>query len=79
MAKITCPNNQFIGLVEDATGKPLAINGFWAISPANSAAAGSYGSAGAPASELYFTAGPDHETGGLFGYLKPVSHRTDRG
>jgi uncharacterized protein (TIGR03118 family) len=64
---------KFIGLVEDATGKPLAINGLWAISPANSAAAGSYDPAGAPASELYFTAGPDHGTGGLFGYLKPVA------
>jgi uncharacterized protein (TIGR03118 family) len=64
---------KFIGLVEDATGKPLAINGLWAITPANSAAAGSYDPAGAPASELYFTAGPDHGTGGLFGYLKPVS------
>ena len=64
---------KFIGLVQDATGKPLAINGLWALSPANSAAAGSYDSAAAPASELYFTAGPDHGTGGLFGYLKPVA------
>jgi uncharacterized protein (TIGR03118 family) len=64
---------KFIGLVQDATGKPLAINGLWAISPGNSAAAGSYDPAGAPASELYFTAGPDHGTGGLFGYLKPVA------
>jgi uncharacterized protein (TIGR03118 family) len=64
---------KFIGLVEDATGKPLAINGLWAISPANSASAGSYDPAGLPASELYFTAGPDRGTGGLFGYLKPVS------
>ena len=64
---------KFIGLVEDATGKPLAINGLWALSPANSAVAGSYDPAGSPASELYFTAGPDRGTGGLFGYLKPVS------
>ena len=64
---------KFIGLVEDATGKPVAINGLWAISPANSAAAGSYDPAGAPASELYFTAGPDHGSGGLFGYLNPVA------
>src|SRR5246500_3450463 len=63
---------KFLGLIQDAAGKPLAINGLWALSPANSAAAGSYDSAGAPASELYFTAGPDHGTGGLFGYLKPV-------
>jgi uncharacterized protein (TIGR03118 family) len=63
----------FIGLVEDASGNPLAINGLWAISPANSASAGSYDPAGSPASELYFTAGTDRGTGGLFGYLKPVS------
>ncbi|HEY0161484.1 MAG TPA: TIGR03118 family protein [Edaphobacter sp.] len=64
---------KFDGLLQDASGKPLAINGIWAISPANSAAAGSYDTTGAPAGELYFTAGPDHGTGGLFGYLKPVS------
>jgi uncharacterized protein (TIGR03118 family) len=64
---------KFIGLVEDATGKPLAINGLWAISPGNSAVAGSYDPAASPASELYFTAGPDRGTGGLLGYLKPVS------
>lgn len=64
---------KFIGLLQDAAGTPLAINGLWAISPGNSAAAGSYDPAGSPASELYFTAGPDHGTGGLFGYLKPVS------
>jgi uncharacterized protein (TIGR03118 family) len=64
---------KFIGLVQDSTGKPLAINGLWALSPANSAAAGSYDPAGAPASKLYFTAGPDQGAGGLFGYLKPVA------
>jgi uncharacterized protein (TIGR03118 family) len=63
----------FMGLVQDATGKPLSINGIWALSPGNSAAVGSYDPAGSPASELYFTAGTDHGTGGLFGYLKPVS------
>jgi uncharacterized protein (TIGR03118 family) len=64
---------KFIGLVQDATGKPLSINGLWAISPGNSAATGSYDPAGSPASELYFTAGPDGGKGGLFGYLKPVA------
>ncbi|HEY6490629.1 MAG: TIGR03118 family protein [Terracidiphilus sp.] len=62
----------FIGLVLDSTGAPLAINGIWAISPGNSASAGSYDPAGSPASELYFTAGPDHGSGGLLGYLKPI-------
>ena len=64
---------KFIGLVQDATGNPLSINGLWAISPGNSAAPGSYDPAVSPASELYFTAGTDHGTGGLFGYLKPLS------
>jgi uncharacterized protein (TIGR03118 family) len=64
---------KFIGLVQDATGKALSISGLWALSPGNSASAGSYDPAGSPGSELYFTAGPNHGTGGLFGYLKPVS------
>jgi hypothetical protein len=64
---------KFIGLVQDATGKTLSISGLWALSPGNSASAGSYDPAGSPGSELYFPAGPNHGTGGLFGYLKPVS------
>jgi len=64
---------KFDGLLEDASGKPVVINGIWAISPANSATASSYDTTGAPASELYFTAGPNQGTGGLFGYLKPVA------
>ncbi len=64
---------KFLGLVQDASGSTLSVNGLWAISPGNSAAAGSYDPAASPASELYFTAGTDHGTGGLFGYLKPVA------
>jgi uncharacterized protein (TIGR03118 family) len=64
---------KFIGLVQDATGKALSISGLWALSPGNSASTGSYDPAGSPGSELYFTAGPNHGTSGLFGYLKPVS------
>ena len=64
---------KFLGLVQDAAGSTLSINGLWAISPGNSASAGSYDPAASPASELYFTAGPNHGTGGLFGYLKPVA------
>ena len=66
-------SGKFIGLVQDATGKPLSINGIWALSPGNSASAGSYDPAGSPAAEVYFTAGTDHGTGGLLGYLKPIS------
>jgi len=64
---------KFDGLLEDASGKTISINGVWDISFANSATASSYDTTGAPASELYFTAGPNHGTGGLFGYLKPVA------
>jgi uncharacterized protein (TIGR03118 family) len=64
---------RFLGQVQDATGKPLAINGLWDISPGNSASPGSYDPAGTPGGELYFSAGTDHGTGGLFGYLKPVA------
>jgi uncharacterized protein (TIGR03118 family) len=66
-------SGKFIGLVQDATGTPLSINGLWAISPGNSAAPGSFDPAGTPGGELYFTAGPNHGTGGLFGYVKPVA------
>jgi uncharacterized protein (TIGR03118 family) len=64
-------SGRFKGLLEDATGSPLAINGIWAISPGNSG--NNYDTAGAPSAEVYFTAGPVHGTGGLFGYLTAVS------
>jgi uncharacterized protein (TIGR03118 family) len=55
------------GLLQDASGKPLAINGIWAISPGN-VSPGNNDAAASPAAQMYFTAvtkGP----GGLFGYL----------
>ncbi len=64
---------KFEGLLEDANGKPLSINGIWSMSFANSATANSYDPDEAPAAELYFTAGPNQGTGGLFGYLIPVA------
>jgi uncharacterized protein (TIGR03118 family) len=79
---------EFRGLVKDASDKTLSIAGLWAISPGNPAtvataatpgAAASYDASHAPASELYFTAGPDHGTGGLFGYLQPVGSELSKG
>jgi uncharacterized protein (TIGR03118 family) len=64
---------KFVGLVEDATGKPLVIQGIWSMSFANGATQNSYDPDEAPAAELYFTAGPNAGTGGLFGYLIPVA------
>jgi uncharacterized protein (TIGR03118 family) len=66
------------GLLEDATGATLAINGLWALSPGN-ASTGNYNAAGAPAAEVYFTAGPNQGTGGLLGYLTAVSTELIKG
>jgi hypothetical protein len=63
---------RFVDVLRDANGNPIAINGIWAISPGNTGPS-NYDAMGAPASELYFTAGPVHGSGGLLGYLTPVS------
>jgi hypothetical protein len=63
---------RFRGLLEDTSGNPIAINGIWAISPGN-ASPNNYDPAGAPAAELYFTAGPNRGAGGLVGYLTAVT------
>jgi uncharacterized protein (TIGR03118 family) len=68
----------FKGLLQDASGTPLAINGIWAISPGNTSP-NNFDASGAPSAELYFTAGPNHGTGGLFGYLTAVSADLIRG
>jgi uncharacterized protein (TIGR03118 family) len=60
---------KFDGLLQDVTGKPLAVNGIWALSPGNVSPSNS-DAAAAPAAQLYFTAVPNH--GGLFGYLTAV-------
>jgi len=57
---------RFIGLVEDAAGSALNIDGLWALSFGNGKAAGA-------ATTLYFTAGPNGESGGLFGSLTPIA------
>jgi uncharacterized protein (TIGR03118 family) len=55
----------FLGQVQDLKGGVLAIDGLWAIAPGNNGNAGS-------SSLLYFTAGPDDESHGLFGVLTPA-------
>ncbi len=64
---------RFMGQMKDATGATLSVNGLWAISPGNGASANNYDPSGAPGSELYFTAGPNQGSGGLFGFLMPVA------
>jgi uncharacterized protein (TIGR03118 family) len=55
----------FLGQVQAAGGGPLDIDGLWAISPGN-------GGNGGSSSLLYFTAGPDGESHGIFGVLTPT-------
>ena len=53
------------GQVLAADGRPIAIDGLWALAFGNGAAAG-------PANVLFFTAGPLDEAHGLFGRLVPA-------
>jgi uncharacterized protein (TIGR03118 family) len=69
---------KFDGLLQDASGKPLAINGIWALSPGNVSPNNS-DAAAAPAAQVYFTAGPNHGSGGLFGYLAAASSELTEG
>ena len=69
---------KFDGLLEDASGKPLAINGIWSLSPGNVSPTNN-DPAAVPAAEIYFTAGPNHGSGGLFGYLTAVSAELTEG
>ena len=69
---------KFEGVLQDASGKPLTINGIWALSPGNVSPGNSDASA-APAAEMYFTAGPNQGTAGLFGYLTAVSAELTEG
>jgi uncharacterized protein (TIGR03118 family) len=63
---------KFDGLLRDAGGTPISINGIWSLSPAN-VSPSSADPDEAPAAEVYFTAVPNKGTVGLFGYLNAVS------
>jgi uncharacterized protein (TIGR03118 family) len=70
---------RFEGLLEDASGNPIAINGIWAISPGNTSPSNNLDTGSQPSAALYFTAGPNHGTGGLFGFLSAVSTDLTKG
>ncbi len=53
---------KYIGKMLNPDGQPLMIDGLWALSFGNGANAG-------PLNTLYFTAGPNGQTNGLFGSL----------
>ncbi|HLK55603.1 MAG TPA: TIGR03118 family protein [Chthonomonadaceae bacterium] len=53
----------YLGQLDDTNGNPLAIDGLWGLIPGN-------GGNGGYANQIYFSAGPDGETHGLFGTLE---------
>jgi len=60
------PTGKAIGYLQNTTGQPLAIDGLWGLIFGNNGEGGN-------AKTLYFTAGPDGETHGLFGSLHSSS------
>lgn len=56
----------FLGQLTDArTGNPITIDGLWGLIPGNGSGAGNL-------SDIYFTAGPKNESGGVLGVLQSV-------
>ncbi len=55
----------FLGQLSDANGQPIVIDGLWGLMVGNNGGAGS-------SDKLYFAAGPNDETHGLFGVIKAV-------
>jgi uncharacterized protein (TIGR03118 family) len=62
-------NGDFLGKLRGRDGQPLAFEGLWALVPGNDGAAGS-------SQKIYFSAGLDDETRGLFGSLTAVPEPT---
>lgn len=62
--------NKFIGFVKNADDSILTIDGLWSLTFGNGATAG-------PSTTLFFSAGLDHESHGLFGTLTAVASEND--
>jgi uncharacterized protein (TIGR03118 family) len=55
----------FVGQLKGTNGQPLVIDGLWGLTPGNDSAAGNSNS-------IYFSAGPQDESNGLFGVITAV-------
>jgi len=55
---------RMIDELRDAHGKPLVIDGLWTLTLG--------GGAGSSSDTLFFSAGPNGETNGLFGTITPT-------
>ncbi len=63
---------RFRGLLKALKGGPVVIDGLWGLTFGNGANAGE-------TDTLFFTAGPDDESHGLFGTLTPAKGKEPRG
>ena len=62
-------DGNFLGQLRDTNGKPLSIDGLWTLTLG--------GGAKSSPDTLYFTAGPNGETDGLFGTITPAQDIDD--
>jgi uncharacterized protein (TIGR03118 family) len=69
---------KFDGLLQDVNGQPLVIQGIWSVGAGN-VSPSSLDPDDAPLAQVYFTAGPNEETAGLFGYLTAVPSELTQG
>ena len=60
-------DGNFLGTVRDLKGKPISIDGLWTLTLG--------GGKNSSSDTLYFTAGPNGETDGLFGTITPAPKR----
>lgn len=59
------PNTgEFIGKLRDSQNKAIVIDGLWTLMVGN-------GGRGGDSNKIYFTAGPNDESDGLFGSISP--------
>ena len=58
-------NDTFVGQLTGLDGKPLVIDGLWGLTPGNDTMAGNMNT-------IYFSAGPQDESNGLFGAITAV-------
>jgi uncharacterized protein (TIGR03118 family) len=58
---------QFLGTLRDSQGEPLVIDGLWTLTLG--------GGRNSSPDTLYFTAGPNSETDGVFGTITPASQQ----
>jgi len=57
----------FLGPLQDLNDEPVVIDGLWTLTLG--------GGRNSSSDTLYFTAGPNSETDGLFGTITPASHK----